>query len=104
MSKASNPVIEKTPEKTPDRPPLKTSTNVPRQFLFSKENYTLMFIGLGVIILGFILMAGGKSPDPNVFNYDEIYSARRITIAPILVLLGLAIEGYAIMKRPKSIA
>lgn len=103
MSKATNPAVEKTPEKIADKAPLNNAA-VQSHFLFSKENYTLMFIGLGVIILGFLLMAGGKSPDPNVFNYDEIYSARRITIAPVLVLLGLAIEGYAIMKRPKSIA
>jgi uncharacterized membrane protein len=80
-----------------------TTTNTSgRVFLFSKENYTLMFVGLAVIILGFILMAGGKSSNPNVFNEAEIYSAVRISVAPILVLLGLAIEGYAIMKKPKS--
>ena len=72
------------------------------QFLFSKENYMIMFAGLAVIILGFILMSGGKSADPNVFNEAEIYSARRITIAPILILLGLVIEGYAIMKKPTA--
>lgn len=71
-------------------------------FLFTKQNYTIMFVGLAVIILGFVLMAGGKSADPNVFNEEEIYSPMRITIAPILVLLGLAIEGYAIMKTRKS--
>jgi hypothetical protein len=48
------------------------------------------------------VMAGGKSSNPNVFNEAEIYSAVRISVAPILVLLGLAIEGYAIMKKPKS--
>lgn len=85
-----------------ERPAAKTTGSAGRPFMLSKDNYTLMFIGLGVIILGFIMMAGGKSADPNVFNYDEIYSARRITIAPILVLLGLAIEGYAIMKKPKN--
>jgi hypothetical protein len=47
-------------------------------------------------------MSGGKSADPNVFNADEIYSPIRITVAPLLVLLGLAIEGYAIMRKPKS--
>jgi len=62
----------------------------------------IMFAGLAVIILGFILMSGGKSADPNVFNEAEIYSARRITIAPILILLGLVIEGYAIMKKPTA--
>ncbi len=79
-----------------------TVNTTDRQFLFSKDNFTLMFAGLGVIVLGFILMAGGKSSDPNVFNESEIYSALRITIAPVLVLLGLAIECYAIMKKPKA--
>lgn len=71
-------------------------------FLFDKENYYIMFAGLVVIIIGYMLMSGGKSSDPNVFNESEIYSFRRITLAPILVLLGLAIEGYAIMKKPKQ--
>jgi hypothetical protein len=71
-------------------------------FLFGKENYIIMAVGLVVIIVGYMLMVGGKSPDPNVFNANEIYSSRRITIAPILVLLGLAIEAYAIMRKPKA--
>jgi hypothetical protein len=62
----------------------------------------LMAVGLVVIIIGYFLMSGGKSADPNVFNADEIYSPIRITVAPLLVLLGLAIEGYAIMRKPKS--
>lgn len=70
--------------------------------LFDKSNFTIMLIGLAVIILGFILMAGGKSEDPNVFLADEIYSFRRITLAPILVLLGFVIEIYAIFKKPKK--
>jgi hypothetical protein len=61
-----------------------------------------MLTGLAVIILGFVLMSGGKSADPNVFREDEIYSFRRITLAPFLVILGLVIEGYAIMKKPKG--
>lgn len=64
------------------------------------ENYKLMLGGLAVIILGFILMSGGGSSDPNVFN-EEMFSFRRITLAPILVLGGFAFEIYAIMKRPK---
>ena len=79
----------------------KTTNNQPR-FLFGKENYILMGAGLAIIIIGYILMSGGKSTDPNVFNEKEIYSFTRITLAPILVLLGLGIEGYAIMKKPSS--
>lgn len=70
--------------------------------LFGKENYIFMGIGLVLILLGFALMAGGKSPDPNVFAGDELYSFRRITLAPILVLLGFAVEGYAIFKTPST--
>ena len=69
--------------------------------LFTKDNYKWMLIGLIVIAIGMLLMVGGKSPDPNVFNADEIYGFRRITLAPILVVLGLVIEVYAIMKKQK---
>lgn len=66
---------------------------------FVKQNYMLMIIGVVLIIVGYMLMAGGKSEDPNVFNGDEIFSFRRITLAPIVVLLGYAIEVYAIVKK-----
>jgi hypothetical protein len=69
--------------------------------LFGKQNLMWMLIGAIVIILGFFLMAGGKSEDPNVFNEAEVYSTTRITIAPILILAGLIIEIYAIMKKGK---
>ncbi|MFV0346505.1 MAG: DUF3098 domain-containing protein [Bacteroidales bacterium] len=64
-------------------------------------NYILMLIGIGIIILGFILMSGGGSDDPNVFN-EGIFSFRRITLAPIVVMIGFVFEVYAIMKRDKS--
>lgn len=70
-------------------------------FIFGKKNYIFMFIGLAVIALGFILMAGGGSDDPNVFN-EEIYSFRRIRLAPTMVLLGFAIEVYAILVNPNK--
>lgn len=70
--------------------------------LFDKENFKWMLIGVVVLILGFILMAGGGSDDPNVFNKDEVYSTRRITIAPIIILIGLIIEIYAIFRQPKT--
>ncbi len=69
-------------------------------FLFDKENYIWMLGGVALILLGFALMAGGKSPDPHKFNYEEIYSFRRITLAPLVLLLGFAVEIYAIMKKP----
>ena len=67
--------------------------------LFTKDNYKWMVIGLIIMAVGFFLMAGGKSPDPNVFNDNEIYSFRRITLAPILIVAGLLVEIYAIMKK-----
>jgi len=70
-------------------------------FLFGKRNYTIMLIGLAFIALGFILMAGGGSDDPNVFN-EAIYNFRRIRLAPTLVLIGFAIEIYAIMAKSKK--
>jgi len=70
------------------------------QNLFSKENYKWMLIGLVVILLGVILMIGGKSNDPNQFNVNEVYSFRRITLAPIVILAGFAIEIYAIFRKP----
>lgn len=91
-----------TNSKTAPNTEIQKNTADTQPFLFDKQNYMMMGLGLLVIILGFILMAGGKSPDPNVFDEKAIYSTTRITIAPILVLLGLAIEGYAIMKRPKK--
>ena len=70
-------------------------------FALGKENYKLMAIGFAIIVVGFILMAGGGSNDPNVFNPD-IFSFRRITLAPIILLFGFAFEIYAIMKKPKG--
>lgn len=70
--------------------------------IFTKDNYMWMAIGAAVILLGFLLMIGGKSADPNVFNEKEVYSFRRITLAPILIIAGLILEIYAIMKKPKE--
>lgn len=70
-------------------------------FALGKENYKLLLIGFGIIVVGFILMVGGKSEDPSVFN-PEIFSFRRITLAPLIVLFGFLFEIYAIMKRPKQ--
>lgn len=69
-------------------------------FPLGKENYKLMAIGFGIIIMGFILMAGGGSDDPTVFN-PEIFSFRRITLAPLVLLFGFIFEIYAIMKKSR---
>ena len=70
------------------------------RFALGKRNYILMLIGLAVIVIGFILMAGGGSDDPNTFD-PSMFSFRRITLAPIVVLAGFAFEIYAIMKKSK---
>jgi hypothetical protein len=70
--------------------------------LFDKQNLLLMLLGVAAIALGMLLMVGGRSKDPSVFSYDEVYSTVRITIAPILIIAGLVIEIYAIFKKPKT--
>jgi hypothetical protein len=67
--------------------------------LFGKANYLYMIAGGVIIALGMLVMAGGKSPDPKVFAYNEVYSTMRITIAPILIVLGLGVEVFAIFKK-----
>lgn len=70
-------------------------------FIFGKKNYKFMLIGLGIIALGFILMSGGGSDDPNVFN-PEIFNWRRIRLAPTLVLIGFGVQVYAILLDPNK--
>ena len=71
-------------------------------FALGPENYKLLIIGFAIIVIGFLLMIGGKTDDPNVFNEKEIFSFRRITLAPIVVLIGFVFEIWAIMKKPKA--
>lgn len=89
-SKSNNTTEKNTPQPQPQQ-----------GFVFGKKNYVFMFIGLAVIALGFILMSGGGSDDPNVFN-EAVFSTRRIHIAPMVVILGFAIEIYAILLNPDS--
>ena len=71
------------------------------EFLFEKVNYKILLIGIGVIALGFLLMSGGGSDDPNVFN-EAVFDFRRIRLAPTTVLIGFGITIYAILKNPKK--
>ena len=93
-------VIEKT-QATKSSSPLPPVAKKINEFAFGKENYRLLFIGLAFIAVGFVLMIGGGSSDPNVFN-PAIFDFQRITLAPILVLTGYVIEIFAIMKKPKE--
>ena len=80
----------------------KNTTDQEKQdvFIFGKSNYKFLFIGLGLILLGFILMVGGGSESPDEFN-EGIFNFQRLTLAPILVLSGFGLQIYAIMKRNK---
>lgn len=71
-------------------------------FAMGKKNYTLLAIGFTIVVVGFLLMIGGKTTDPNTFNANELFSFRRITLAPIIVLAGFAFVGYAIMKKSEE--
>ena len=79
---------------------MKENTKKP-EFLFSATNYKILIIGLVVIALGFILMSGGANENPNVFN-EEVFSFRRIRLAPTVVLIGFVITIYSILKKSKS--
>ena len=73
------------------------------EFALPKENYKLLIIGFVIIVVGFLLMIGGGSKDPNVFNGKEMFNAQRIIIAPIVVIFGFVFEIWAIMKKPKEV-
>jgi hypothetical protein len=77
------------------------NNNPTPEFIFGKKNYRIMVLGIAFITVGFLLMAGGGSDDPNVFN-PEIYNWRRIRLAPTLIIIGLGIEIYAILANPKK--
>lgn len=66
---------------------------------FGKTNYIWMLIGAALILIGMLLMAGGKSPNPDVFNPNEVYSFRRVTIAPLVIIAGFIVEIFAIFKK-----
>ena len=71
--------------------------------IFTRENYTWMLAGAVLIAIGMFLMSGGKSNEnPGVFNADAVYSFRRITLAPILIIAGLVVEIFAIFRKPKA--
>lgn len=70
-------------------------------FAFGPKNYILMVIGIVLLGLGYILLSGGSSDDPNVFN-AEMFNTRRMTVAPLMIVIGLVVEICAIMFRPKN--
>jgi hypothetical protein len=70
--------------------------------LFERDNYLWMLGGIVIMAIGLVLMAGGKSSDPNQFHSEQVYSTTRITIAPVLILAGLGLEIFAIFRKPKG--
>lgn len=103
---AVNKPVNKPEARPTSRPipiPVTAQTKVAKPLapLFVKENYIWMGIGAVVIALGMLLMSGGKNQDPNTFDVKVVYSTTRITIAPILIVLGLLVEVYALFKKPK---
>ena len=78
------------------------SNNKFLHFGFKKENTKFLLIGLAINILGYILMIGGGSKDPNVFNEDALFSTMRLTISPMLILGGFAIIIFSLMRKPKN--
>ncbi|MFM9005862.1 MAG: DUF3098 domain-containing protein [Flavobacteriales bacterium] len=94
MAKISSGTQKNSPTKS-------NATSGKLKFPFQKKNYQLLLIGVGIILLGYLLMMGGGSADPNVFD-PSIFSFQRITLAPIVVLTGYAFIGYAIMYKPKK--
>lgn len=97
MAQQAKPAAKQT---IPAAAPVKTAPHI--NVLFTKDNYMWMAIGAAVIALGMFLMAGGKNADPNTFDTNVVYSKTRITVAPIVILLGFAIEIFAIFKKPKT--
>ncbi|MBD0288686.1 MAG: DUF3098 domain-containing protein [Flavisolibacter sp.] len=91
------PVTTGKPATAEKIPPVQRSVSY-----FDRQNLWWMVAGAVLMIIGFLLMSGGRSDDPNVFNDKEVYSPVRITIAPILILAGLAVEIYAIFRTPKE--
>ena len=72
-----------------------------KKLLFGSINYKIMWFGFFFMIVGFFLMSGGGSDDPNIFS-DEIFSFQRIRLAPILIVTGYVIQVYAILKSPEK--
>jgi uncharacterized membrane protein len=71
-------------------------------FAFGKENYRILIIGVVIVAIGYMLMVGGGSDDPNQFHAEELFSFRRITLSPIVILAGFVVVLYGIMKKSKE--
>jgi len=97
----TDPIVISKPEPVKIYAKSKAAESKNHGFLFDKRNYLLMLAGIVCIVLGLVVMAGGGSDNPNVFNPD-IFNTQRLTVAPILILLGFVIEVFAIMLKPRE--
>jgi len=97
----NKPINKPTPRPVPTPAAAQKKVVKPLAPLFVKENYIWMAVGAVIVALGMLLMSGGKNQDPNTFDVKVVYSTTRITIAPILIVLGLLVEVYALFKKPK---
>ncbi|HOV10162.1 MAG TPA: DUF3098 domain-containing protein [Bacteroidales bacterium] len=97
----TEPVVIPKPEPVKGYTKSKTAESKNHGFLFDKRNYLLMLAGIVFIVIGLVVMAGGGSDDPKVFNPD-IFNTQRLTVAPILILLGFVVEVFAIMLKPRE--
>ncbi|MDR3235919.1 MAG: DUF3098 domain-containing protein [Prevotellaceae bacterium] len=91
-----------TQKKQPAVTAKKSAEKSPADFALDKRNYKLIAIGFGAMVLGYILMIGGGSDDPEVFNGGELFSFRRITLSTLFIVGGILFVIYAIMKKPKT--
>jgi hypothetical protein len=98
----NKPINKPTPRPVPTPAVAQKKVVKPLAPLFVKDNYLWMGIGAVIIALGMLLMSGGKNQDPNTFDVKVVYSTTRITVAPILIVLGLLVEVYALFKKPKT--
>jgi len=102
MSTKKKVIVSTTPRAGQTSQKAKVAATGPKStvLIFGKENYILMLVGLALIAIGLILMAGGAMPDPNTWDEGQIFSSRRTLVAPIVILLGLVVEIFAIFKNP----
>lgn len=81
--------------------PAQTDKPKPAAMAFGRTNYLIILGGVALLIIGYLLMVGGGSDDPNVFN-EEMFSPRRITVSPIVLLIGFVVVLYGIMHKGKT--
>lgn len=92
--------MAKQPNLNKKNPAVKEPISDSSAFAFGRENFILLFIALGLLLIGYVLMSGGKAESPEVYNPD-VFSFRRITLAPLIVMAGYAVGIWAILKKSK---